>query len=230
MVLHSPVEQKLAEIWCQILQLDQVDRRDDFFDLGGDSIAAACLVVEIHRVFRRSLPLTSVLKAPTVEKMALVLNRPDNLPPGSLLTALQPDGSKPPLVCVHPVGGSVHSFAELARYFSPDQPFYAIRGAEDGDEEPVPASLAELAAGYVKEIRTHWPEGPYYLGGYSFGGSAALEIAQQLVAQGQHVAFLAILDHTPPPQRFRGFDWTPSTLREFVLNLLWWLRDDLFRS
>jgi thioesterase domain-containing protein len=86
-----------------------------------------------------------------------------------------------------------------------------------------------MAAGYVELIRAHWARGPYFLGGYSFGGSVAFEMAQQLLLKGEEVAFLAILDHTAPPVRFRGFRWTLPTVIEFMLNLPHWIRDDLFR-
>lgn len=104
---------------------------------------------------------------------------------------------RPPFFCVHPAGGDVLCFFPLARHSGADQPFFGFqaRGLED-DGEPF-ATLEEMAAHYVAEIRRVQPAGPYRLGGWSFGGLAAFEMARQLVEQGQEVALLAVLDTTP---------------------------------
>jgi thioesterase domain-containing protein len=111
-------------------------------------------------------------------------------------------GSRPPFFCVHPAGGDVLCFFPLARHLGADQPFYGFqaRGLED-DGEPF-ATLEEMGAHYVAEIRRVQPGGPYRLGGWSFGGLAAFEMARQLVEQGEEVAFLAVLDTAPgiPPE------------------------------
>ena len=110
--------------------------------------------------------------------------------------------SRPPFFCVHPAGGDVLCFVPLARHLGADQPFYGFqaRGLED-DAEPF-ATLEEMAEHYVSEIRRVQPSGPYRLGGWSFGGLAAFEVARQLAARGDEVACLAVLDTTPgvPPE------------------------------
>ncbi len=125
-------------------------------------------------------------------------------PPASCLveiTPAAPGGKRPPFFCVHPAGGDVLCFFSLARHVGADQPFFGIqaRGLED-EGEPF-ATLAEMAAHYVAELRRVQPAGPYHLGGWSFGGLAAFEMACQLADAGQEVAFLAVLDTGPglPP-------------------------------
>jgi thioesterase domain-containing protein len=90
--------------------------------------------------------------------------------------------------------------------------------------------VEEMASYYVKEVRTFQAEGPYYLGGFSFGGSVALEMAQQLHAQGEKVALLAILDHTPPPTRYRRVIWSPTLLLDFPLDIARWIVEDIWRA
>ncbi|MCP4656522.1 MAG: alpha/beta fold hydrolase, partial [bacterium] len=116
----------------------------------------------------------------------------------SCLVTIQVTGSRPPLFCVHPAGGNVLSFVPLAQELGPEQPFYALqsRGLE-GDQEPL-ATIEEMAARYVAELREVEPQGPYLLAGWSFGGLVAYEIACRLQADDQQVALLALFD-TPAP-------------------------------
>jgi len=109
--------------------------------------------------------------------------------------------SRPPFFCIHPAGGDVLCFFPLARHLGADQPFYGFqaRGLED-DGEPF-AAMEEMGAHYAAEIRRVQPAGPYRVGGWSFGGLAAFEVARQLAGQGEEVALLAVLDTAPglPP-------------------------------
>ena len=226
----SPIETKLAEIWAEILGLENVGFQDDFFELGGDSLAAAELVVKVQKLFGPTLPLTILMQAPTVESLAGVIRRHNGLPAWSPVVELQPHGSRPPFFCVHPVGGEVLCFVNLAREMAPDQPFYGICADRTGEVEKTVPHIEGMAARYIEEIRRFQPEGPYFLGGYSFGGSVAFEMAQQLTAQGQNVALLAILDHTPPPTRYHTPFWSPAFLMEFLRNTPSWLLDEISHS
>ena len=136
--------------------------------------------------------------------------------------------SRPPFFCVHPAGGDVLCFFPLARHVGADQPFYGFqaRGLED-DGVPF-ATMEEMGAHYVSEIRRVQPAGPYRLGGWSFGGLAAFEMARQIAEQGDDVAFLAVLDTAPgiPPEEqaeppVSDGDDTPwlLTIAEYVRGL-----------
>jgi thioesterase domain-containing protein len=119
---------------------------------------------------------------------------------------IQIGGSKPPLFCVHAIDGNVLVFQNLARHLDPDQPVYGLQAKGlDGKQAPH-TRFEDMAADYIKEIRTVQPEGPYLLAGYSSGGVVAFEMAQQLQAQGQQVELLALIDSYCPvyfnPQSF----------------------------
>jgi thioesterase domain-containing protein/acyl carrier protein len=225
---RTPVEKRLAAIWCRALECDRVGLRDDFFRLGGDSLSAAQVVVEIQRAFGRNLPLTVLHEAPTVASLAVALDRLSASGSWSPLVALQPRGAKPPFFCVHGVGGSVFGLEDLARHFSPDQPFYGIRAAGPDGYEQRCRRIEDMAAHYLAAVRTVQPHGPYYLGGYSFGGSVALEMAQQLRSRGERVALLAILDHVPPPTRFRRVTWSLTVPMDFAVNAVRWAAEDIW--
>ncbi|HKV10347.1 MAG TPA: amino acid adenylation domain-containing protein, partial [Thermoanaerobaculia bacterium] len=113
------------------------------------------------------------------------------------ITPAAPGASRRPFFCIHPAGGDVLCFFPLARALGADQPFYGLqaRGLEDGGE-PF-ATIEEMAARYVEEIRGVQPSGPYLVGGWSFGGLAAFEVARRLAEQGEEVALLAVLDTGP---------------------------------
>lgn len=191
----GPVEEKLAHIWEQLLNVRPVGRRDDFFLLGGDSLLAMGLLVEVERTFGSPMALSDLVPDATLEQVALAIS--GSARSRSLLVPVQADGSKTPIFVVHPMDGDVFRYAELARLLGPDQPFYALRARGiDGREEPV-SDIKTMAASYIAEIQAIRPQGPYLLGGYSFGAMVALEMAQQLRAKGQDVALLAILDQAP---------------------------------
>jgi thioesterase domain-containing protein/acyl carrier protein len=224
------IEERLAEIWCRALDLDTVDRRADFFQLGGESIAAARVLVEIQRTFARRLPLTVLHEAPTVEALAKVISRQAGLSPWGSLVRLQPHGSNPPFFCVHGAGGTVLCLTDLARHFALHQPFYGIRASDTDGYVQSFQRIEDMAAHYLEEIRDVQPAGPYYLGGYSLGGSVALEMAQQLHARGERVALLAILDHTPPPTRYRRFVWSRTLGFDLAVNVAQWFAEDVWRA
>jgi thioesterase domain-containing protein len=135
-------------------------------------------------------------------------------------------GTKPPLFCVHGVGGEVLSYTALVAALDPERPFYAFRApGHDGEDEPL-KDIQSQAALYLKELRTFRPEGPYYLAGYSHGGRVAFEMAQQLLAQGQQVAFLGIIDTWPSEEWPRTIGYAVRWLR----NLPLWLSHDFAQS
>ncbi|HEV7509456.1 MAG TPA: thioesterase domain-containing protein [Thermoanaerobaculia bacterium] len=153
-------------------------------------------------------------------------------PPASCLveiTPAVPGGKRPPFFCVHPAGGDVLCFFSLARHMGADQPFFGLQSRGLNDETEPFATLPEMAAHYVAELRRAQPEGPYHLGGWSFGGLAAFEMACQLADQGQEVAFLAVLDTGPglPPDEAEAAAGAPEdddtpwllTIAEYVRGL-----------
>ncbi len=119
-------------------------------------------------------------------------------PPNSPLVALKPQGDLPPFFLVHAVFGSSFPYHRLAMHMDPRQPVYGIQSIGlDGREEPLD-NIEDMAARYIELIRSVQARGPYFLGGYSFGGWAAFEMARILTAAGERVDALAILGTTVP--------------------------------
>jgi thioesterase domain-containing protein len=128
-----------------------------------------------------------------VEQLAAVIRERQSLSFSSLVP-IQPAGSKPPFFCVHGLGGHVLNLHGLGRSLGQDQPVYALQAAGlDGERAPQ-IRVSDMAADYIREIRSVQPVGPYYLGGYSFGGIIAAEMACQLSSEGDEVALLAFFD------------------------------------
>jgi amino acid adenylation domain-containing protein/FkbH-like protein len=223
---RNGVERDLCELWAKMLHLKQVGINDNFFDLGGHSLLAVRLFAEIEKMTGRKLPLVTLFQSPTIRQLAKALKPGNDDTSRSLLVPVQPNGDKPPLYLVHGAGGDVlWGYANLAGHMPADQPIYGIRSrGQTGHEEF--HTLSEMAACYVREIRALQPQGPYYFGGYCFGGNVAYEMARQLRAQGQEVAFLALLDSAPTNVGYENPRWlSPAFHARFARNAAYWLCD-----
>jgi thioesterase domain-containing protein/acyl carrier protein len=197
---RNPLEESIAQIWQQVLGIDQISIHDNFFELGGNSLLAVQLLTKLGNALGQNLPLVTFLKAQTIEQLAAVLQEPGKSVAfsWSSLVPIQTDGQKPPLFLIHAVWGNVLFYRKLVKYLEPDQPVYGLQAKGIGGESDPLTSIPEMAANYIKEIQKIQPQGPYSLGGFSFGAEVALEIAQQLLAQGQKMTLLAILDAAAP--------------------------------
>jgi thioesterase domain-containing protein len=145
---------------------------------------------------------------------------------GSLLVPIQPNGDKPPLFLIHGAGGDVlWGYANLATHLPPDQPVYGIRSHDrQWAEEKI--HLEEMAHAYVEVVRARQPRGPYYLGGYCFGGNVAYEMARQLRMQGEQVDLVILLDTAPANAGYETVPWwRPSFFWRFARNARFWLGD-----
>jgi len=225
---RSAIERAMANIWQEMLGVEQVGVHDNFFELGGHSLLAVRLFAVIEKKFGKRLPLATLFQAPTVAQVAALLERKDRSAAWSSLVPIQPLGSRQPFFCVHAVGGNVLEYYDLARHLGPDQPFYGLQSRGlDGKQQPH-TRITEMAAHYLKEIREFQPDGPYLIGGRSLGGMIAFEMASQLKAAGQEVGLLALLDSYPVgyskmtqnPGALRGtFGATVKRLKAHLSNL-----------
>jgi thioesterase domain-containing protein/acyl carrier protein len=195
---RDAIELQLANAWENTLGVKPIGIKDNFFELGGHSLLAVRLFAQIEKVFGKKLPLATLFQAPDVENFAKLLRQEGRLPSWSSLVPIQPSGSRPPFFCVHAHGGNVLNFKDLARHLGPDQPFYGLQAQGLDGSRPRHNSVEEMAAHYLREIREVQSVGPYLLGGYCFGGKVAFEMAQQLRAQGEEVALLALIDAFAP--------------------------------
>ncbi|MBB4895859.1 amino acid adenylation domain-containing protein [Streptomyces olivoverticillatus] len=193
---RNDIEEQLAAIWAEFFTTESVGVTDDFFDLGGDSMLAVRLMARIKQHFGRSLPLAVLFTHPTIELLATTLGETDGEHRRSALVPIRTGGTEAPLVLVHPVGGDVLCYAELAGLLGADQPVYALQVPDTGT--PL-ATVADLAAHYVEAVTTALPDGPYRLGGWSMGGVIALEVARRLSAAGAQVGLVAVIDLLEPP-------------------------------
>jgi amino acid adenylation domain-containing protein len=211
------LERQLAQIWSEILDVESVGVKDNFFALGGHSLLAVRLMAKIKQEFGKSLPLATLFQSPTIADFANLIKTEKDIPTDFCLVPIQPKGNKSPFFCVHAVGGEVLCYADLAGYLGLEQPFYALRSLGlDGSCEPL-TRIEDMAATYIKALQTIQPEGPYQLGGWSIGGAIAFEMAVQLKASGQMVSILALIDSYAPIQKFKD----PLLMDEAILLVDW---------
>jgi amino acid adenylation domain-containing protein len=216
---RDALELQLVQIWEDLLGIRSIGVMDNFFDLGGHSILAVNLMAQIQQRFNQTLPLATLFQGATIESLASILRQQHILQLQSPLVQIQPGGSKQPFFCVHPSGGNVLCYVELASYLDLEQPFYGLQAPGlDGEQEPY-TRVEDMANHYIEAIRTVQPQGPYLLGGWSMGGVVAFEMAQQLQKQGHQVALLALLDSKVPNLRSEADLDRAAPLIEFAERL-----------
>ena len=192
------LELQLTKIWEQVLGIQPIGVQDNFFELGGHSLLAARLLAEINKAFNQNLPLATIFQAQTVEQLVSILRCSGWSPPCPSMVVIQPGSSQPPLFAIHVLGRGLEFYRPLVRYLERSQPIYGLSTQIMDEKQAPPNRVEELAAFYIKEMRTFQPNGPYFLVGVSFGGAVAFEIAQQLDTQGQKVALLGLIDTYGP--------------------------------
>jgi aspartate racemase len=212
---RNNLERQLTKIWQELLGIQLIGVKDNFFDFGGHSLLAVRLIARIEKSIGKSLPLATLFQAPTIEQLASTLRRQESSPPWFPLVPFQTGDSKPPFFCLH---GGVQVLAKL---LGADQPLYGLP-PHGQDGRRAPSTVEDMAADYIEEIRTIQPNGPYYIGGYSFGGIVTFEVAQQLQKQGQEVALLVLLDPTKPDYRKAPSLLMPSSAKPLPNSTLLW--------
>lgn len=203
----NPSEAALAQIWATLLKCDRISMNDNFFDLGGDSLLAVRLLTQINQQFQQQLPVSALFLNPTLQGLADCLFSELDTLPCSPLVPIQTQGTNPPFFCIHPIFGVVFPYYELASHLGNNQPFYALQPQGIEGQSPPLTRIEDMAAYYIKAIRTIQPEGPYFLGGWSFGGLVAFEMAQQLKKAGHSVGLLAVLDTLAPVSTHQPSFW-----------------------
>ncbi|NEP88106.1 MAG: SDR family NAD(P)-dependent oxidoreductase [Okeania sp. SIO2C2] len=235
---RNQTEQTIAQIWQQILGIEQIGIQDDFFELGGDSLIAVQVIYKLRETLQIDLPLEAILNSGTIAKLFESIqattssqNIPDQKTPqarSSLLVELQAgSNNKEPLFLLHPVGGTAYIYRDLARYLDSDIPVYGIQALGLDGKTELPTSLEQMATEYIKVIRTIQPSGAYFLGGTSLGGTVAFEMAQQLHAEDEKVALLAMID-TPGPGHMGVKLEDEGAIAAYILNTLFELDKSLF--
>ena len=221
---RNELELQLIQIWKKVLGIKDIGVKDDFFELGGDSLLAVKLFAEIEKTFHKKFPLAALFQAPTIEKLAKILSQEKYSSSWYSLVPIQPIGDKTPLFAIHLLGEGLSFYRPLASYLGQRQPIYGLNyglAARKGNEEEVSLPpTKDLAAHYIKEMQAFQPQGPYILLGVSNGGNVAFEMAKQLHAQGQTVAKLILFDTVHPNVKLPPNWKNMSNFQKLILDFI----------
>ncbi|MFN1130330.1 enterobactin non-ribosomal peptide synthetase EntF [Lelliottia nimipressuralis] len=199
---ESGTEMAVAQAFSALLGCEVNDIEADFFALGGHSLLAMRLAAQLSRAFSRKVTPGQIMVASTVNQLSTLLEstisdeQAQRLGYETLLPLRQSTG--PTLFCFHPASGFAWQFSVLARYLSPRWSITCIQSPRPDGPMAQGATLAAVIEHHLQTLRTQQPKGPYYLFGYSLGGTLAQGIAARLREQGEAVAFLGLLDTWPP--------------------------------
>jgi UDP-N-acetylmuramate:L-alanyl-gamma-D-glutamyl-meso-diaminopimelate ligase len=189
------LERRLARILAEALRLEHVEPTDDFFELGGDSLAAVHVATAIEVELGFVVPPGRLMDASSARSLARHLR---SVGDASALIPLQPEGTRPPVFFFHGLDGDVLIYRALAQALGRDQPSYGLSPPSVDLPDESPWRIEDLAAACVSRMRALQPTGPYHLAGYSAAGTTAFEAARQLREAGHEVGLLAIVDHPAP--------------------------------
>lgn len=224
------IELRLINIWEKLFRMSPIGTEDNFFELGGDSLLAIQMVYEIENSFQFSLPVTRLIETPTISGLTRHVIQYKQSLKNEILVPFhlkRPSSDHPIFFCVHGITGGVLDYRPLALALGDEQPFYAIQAKGLSKNVQTDESIESLAASYIQAIKSVQPFGPFYLGGYCFGGIVAFEMGRQLLAAGEEIRLLAIFDGYPPsfnPKRSKLLnEWLFAF--NFLRNLPFWIRD-----
>ena len=223
----TPTQKILVDVWEDLLDAQPIGIRDDFFELGGHSMLAVRMTSEVEKKLGQRLPLVALFQDATIAHLADLIDQPElasissTLVPLSLQRASSTDAA--PLFCVHPAGGTVFCYRELAQSLKGERSVYGLQANGIDGNRPPHETLAEMAAHYARVISEKHPTGIVHLAGWSLGGNIAFEVARQLKLRGRSVGVMALLDSglLSPETELREEDFLPllSALFPETVNL-----------
>ncbi len=232
---QDPLEQAIAQFWKEFLGLEQIGIHDDFFELGGSSLIAVRLINQMSKKFGVPLASHVLLQKRTIATLAELIKENRSNPEAAagqntpLVEIQRGIPGKHALYMVHPIGGEIYFYRDIAHYLGPQQPVYGFQAPSlTGDTEAF-TDIIEQAAAYNEALLKHQPKGPFLLGGASYGGNVAYEMAHQLIAKGHEVSLLVVVDSPAPGQMPSKFTDTASIL-EYLLGDKLELDLDLLRG
>jgi len=189
------VEKRVAEIWCGVLGAMPSSAEDNFFDLGGHSLSAVRMLAQLQTAFGHRIGIATLFQAPSVAGLAALLRGKMPATAEFQIVQVQPHGTRTPVIAINNTG----IFAPLARQLGADRPFVAVQLFDPGAPQRLPpCRFEDLAADQLRIIRRARPHGPYVLIGLCVAGCLAYEVAQLLVAQGEEVRLLVMIDAWAP--------------------------------
>ena len=226
---RTAAEVVLCGLFAEVLGVDRVGIDDDFFELGGDSLLAVRLVSRVRSMLGADVGVRAVFESRTVaglmDQLASAHGEVRGRDATDVLFPIRTTGTKPALFCVHPVSGLAWTYFGLANHLDPEVPVYGLQALGNTRPDLLPATVEEMAARYVNEIRDVQPSGPYRLLGWSFGGSVAHAMATQLTEAGETVDLVAILDGYPLDDQERAHQLEDPD-RVAMRTVVAWVRPD----
>ena len=202
----------MLKIWCLQFNNEELTLDDNYFELGGDSLMAIGMIVEIEQAFGNLIPISHLINSPTPRKLIKKMGLTKDAASGSatdedvqayadwVIPLKETTSSEPPLFLIHGADGSVLFYREFANRLKTDRSIYGIESPFLQDTDHViPETVEEIAAAYIEQILQVQSASPFFLAGYSFGGVIALEIAQQLESRGLR-AEMTLLYDVPNPE------------------------------
>ena len=193
------LEAEVVQMIQNILNIEAIGVRDNFIELGGNSLLAARLVTEIENKYARKIAISQVFQSPTPETLANVIRQDDRVLTPKSLVPIKQGHSQLILFGIHNLGYGLEFYRPMAKYLDANLSLYGLSASFSNEpDKPHSRDIVGLASYYTRQLQQVQPHGPYYLIGVSFGGVIAYEIAQRLVSQGEEVKFLGLLDsHCP---------------------------------
>jgi acyl-coenzyme A synthetase/AMP-(fatty) acid ligase/thioesterase domain-containing protein/acyl carrier protein len=209
------IARTVAQVWQEVLNTPVRSPEDDFFEAGGDSLAAITFTIEIERALAVELPLTLINEAPTFASFCQALreHRVSRYVP---LVPLKPGEGLPSVFFIHGLGGNVAELFPMTRQVTYPGAIIGIQARGLTGEETPHTSVDAMAAEYCREVKALQPEGPYYLCGYSFGGLVAFEMARRLWESGDAVGLVGLFDTTMSWLRWPLRTWLSIVRRRLV--------------
>jgi amino acid adenylation domain-containing protein len=192
---RNPIETKILNIFAKVLEKPDIGVTDNFFESGGHSLLAVRLVSMIEKEFRCRIPLATLFNSPDVERIADILRSRERVETiWNSLVPIFPDDTKRRIFLIHGAGGNLLLYRTLAKHLSANMSVYGFQSQGLDGKSRVLTSVEEMAAHYVKELKSFQDVGPYYLCGYCMGGVVAYEMARILRSENQTIGMVAMLD------------------------------------
>ena len=216
----SSTEIAIANSWESTLGIEPIGIDDNFFELGGDSLTAVQIITNLRQSLATPISLNDLIDTATIAGLAAKIEsrkRADRDSLSPCLVELRSGSSNvQPLFLVHSAGGSVFIYRDLMAHLNSERTVFGLQPSKE--DITLQKDIKAMAASYIKAVKTVQPKGAYCLGGHSFGGIVALEMAQQLKAQGEKVELLAVIDSSLEAKQKIELN-TQTDLLTFLLDM-----------
>ncbi|KTD06954.1 amino acid adenylation domain-containing protein [Legionella jamestowniensis] len=200
---QNELEKGLQEIWCSVLKTNDLGIYDDFFEMGGHSLAAMNIISQIKEKFSIHLSMRKLFDFSTIHSLAIEIEQLLQVNENCnselslserIIIPIKESGNQTPLFLIHPIGGSIFWYKSLGKYLHEDVPLYGLQDPGLETQDFFFQDLEQMANTYIKAIQTIQPKGPYLIGGASFGSTVAVEIAKQLQDKNEKILAILSLD------------------------------------